>query len=306
MQVTVIVPATDAPGTLDRCITAIRAAREPPDEILVIDDPSVAGPAHARNLGAQAATGRTLVFVDADVEVHPDVFVRIRRALEADPELAAIFGSYDDDPSARGLVSGFRNLLHHHVHQQGAGPASTFWAGLGAIRSADFLALGGFDEERFTQASIEDVDLGMRLTRDGKRIVLDPSIQGKHLKRWTLTSMIRTDLARRGVPWVRLLLDNGTYSDALNLGWRHRASAAASVVLVIGLAARRPRFAGAAAVVLISLNATFYALLLRKRGPRQAAAGVALHVIHHLTSVAAVPIGLSQHLLMRPAHSSRR
>ena len=301
MQLTVIVPATDAPATLNRCVNAIRTAVEPPDEVRVIDDPSVLGPARARNLGAEEARSETIIFVDADVEVHPDAFVRIRRAFEADDDLAAIFGSYDDDPSAHTLVSDFRNLLHHHVHHRAAGPATTFWAGLGAIRRSDFVALEGFDEERFPRASIEDIDLGMRLAREGRRILLDPSIQGKHLKRWTLRSMIRTDLERRGIPWVRLLLEKRVSSDVLNLGLRHRASAAASVALVLGLAARRPRAVGAAGFVLLALNGSFYLLLLRRRGLAQAAAGVPLHVLHHLTGVAAVPIGLSQHLLARGA-----
>ena len=38
--------------------------------------------------------------------------------LVADPGLTALFGSYDDHPPARDVVSQFRNLLHHFVHQQ--------------------------------------------------------------------------------------------------------------------------------------------------------------------------------------------
>ena len=149
-----------------------------------------------------------LVFVDSDVEVHADALARIRAAFADDPGLTAVFGSYDDAPPG-GTVAAFRNLLHHHVHQRGAGPASTFWSGLGAIRRDAFLAAGGFDGERFPHPSIEDVDLGARLVADGARIVLDPAIQGTHLKAWTLRSMVRTDFARRGVPWVALLLRSG-------------------------------------------------------------------------------------------------
>src|SRR5207244_8179187 len=112
------------------------------DEILVVDDLQVPGPAAARNEGARRATGEVLVFVDADVVPHADAFRLIRGAFDGDPELVALFGSYDDAPPAPGAVSGFRNLLHHHVHQAGAGPAETFWAGLGAVGREAFLQAG--------------------------------------------------------------------------------------------------------------------------------------------------------------------
>ena len=43
------------------------------------------------------------------------------------------------DAAQDAFLSAFRNLLHHHVHQSGAGPVSTFWAGLGAICSSALL-----------------------------------------------------------------------------------------------------------------------------------------------------------------------
>jgi GT2 family glycosyltransferase len=306
MTLTAIVPATDRPATLARCVGAVTSALEPPEELLVIDGPKGGGPAAARNEGVSRATGDIVVFVDADVEVHPDAFVRIRRAFERDADLAAIFGSYDDDPQRNGVVSDFRNLLHHHVHHSGAGQASTFWAGLGAIRRESFLAIGGFDVERFPRPSVEDIDLGMRLARQGGRIVLDPRIQGKHLKRWSLRGMIQTDLLRRGVPWLRLLLENDSSSAALNLSPRNRASAAASVTLLLALVTRRPKLAGAAFLTLLSLNARFYLLLLSKRGINQAATGLPLHVLHHLVSVAAVPIALLEHFSTRTRGNSAR
>ena len=160
----VVIPATDRPATLNVVIAAVERAASA-EELIVVDSPEHLGPAAARNLGAQRAQGDVIVFVDADVEVHEDAFGRIRSAFDRDQTLAASFGSYDDAPGADGIVSDFRNLLHHHVHHQGAGVATTFWAGLGAIRREVFLAIGGFDEARFPRASIEDVELGMRLLK---------------------------------------------------------------------------------------------------------------------------------------------
>jgi GT2 family glycosyltransferase len=285
----VIVPATDRPPTLRRCLAALEAGTRRPDTVAVLAEPAGAGPAAARNLGAAESEADVLVFVDSDIEVHPEALALIERRFAADPDLAALFGAYDDDPAHPALTSRYRNLLHHHVHAGAAGEAETFWAGLGAVRRQRFEAVGGFDAELFPEPSIEDIELGMRLHRDGARIVLDPAVRGRHLKRWTPASMVRTDFGRRGVPWARLMLRQGSGSTALNLGWRRRASAATSVLLLGSLLARRPRLAGAALAANLVLDRYLYALLARRGGPRLLLAGIGLHQLHQLAAVASVP-----------------
>jgi len=207
-MLSVIVPATNRPPTLGRCLAALAASDEP-HEVVVVTTPSDGGPAAARNAGVAASTGAIIVFVDADVEVHPDALRRLRTALDADRAVDAVFGAYDERPAEASLVSRFRNLLHHHVHVSSPGPAETFWAGLGAVRREAFEAHGGFDAHRFPRCSIEDIDLGMRMRAAGRGIELVADARGTHLKRWTLRSMLRTDFSARGVPWVALLLERG-------------------------------------------------------------------------------------------------
>jgi hypothetical protein len=288
-----IVPATNRPATIGLCRSALEAGVSLPDEIVVVEEPGHMNAAAARNLGARRASGSVLLFVDADVEVGPDAIQRIRARFEADSELTALFGSYDDSPAAPGVVSGFRNLLHHHVHQNAPGPATTFWTGLGAVRKDAFESVGGFDE---TVLFMEDIDLGMRLTAAGARIELDPLVQGTHLKRWTLWSMVRTDFSGRGIPWVKLLLRHGGSTATLNLGWRHRMSALLSLAGFVALVGRRPYSAAASGIGLVAVNRRFYGLLLRRRGPFEAITGVLLHSLHHLAGIAAVPAGILLHL----------
>jgi glycosyltransferase involved in cell wall biosynthesis len=304
-SLSVVIPATDRPSTLDECVRAIEGAADPPDEVIVIDGPYGIGPAEARNAGAQRATGEVIVFVDSDVLVHGDAFRRIRKAFVDDPSLTGLFGSYDDDPRPGGIVSDFRNLLHHHVHQTAPGAAATFWAGIGAVRRDDFVAVGGFDERSFPRPSIEDIDLGMRIIDRGGRIILDPFLQGKHLKRWSLVEMVRTDFAARGAPWVALLLRRGTSSTALNLGWRHRTTAAASLLLLLALARRRLALSAGVVGLIVLLNHSFYRLLLRRRGATGLFASVPLHVVHHLVGLASVPAGAGRHLLGRQTAATR-
>lgn len=289
----VVVPATDSPPTLGRCTAAISAAEQPPEEVIVVDGPPGLSAAAARNVGAARASGEVVVFVDADVEVHADAFGRVRAAYLDDPDLTALHGSYDDRPAEASTLSAFRNLLHHHVHQAAAGPSETFWSGLGAVRRARFLAVGGFDEDRYRHPSIEDIDLGHRLVAVGGRLRLDPLLQGTHLKRWTLRSMLWTDLARRGVPWVALQVRRRQVARTLNCSWRHRLSAGACVAGVLGVLARRPLVPAVALAALLGLNREFYGLLLRRQGPGRALAGVGLHGLHHLAAAVAVPAGLA-------------
>ena len=304
MRLSVVVPAADGHPTLGRCLDAVRHASEPPEEIVVVPCPPDIGPAAARNEGARRVTSDVVVFVDADVLVHRDAFARIRSAFSRDPALVGVFGSYDDRVLTSGTVAGFRNLLHHVIHQRSAGDAVTFWTGLGAVRVDALRAAGGFDADRYPHASIEDVELGGRLASEG-RLVLDPHLRGTHLKEWTLRSMVVTDFARRGVPWVALMAERRSVPTTLNVGLRERASAVAALACVGALAARRPAFATAALAGCVALNADLYGTVRRRLGARGVAAAVPLHLLHQLVGAAAVPVGLASSLARRAGRASR-
>lgn len=291
------------------------------------------GPAHARNRGAAAASGDVLVFVDADVRVRADTLRRLREALRETPAPAAVFGSYDDRPPAGGVISRYRNLLHHHVHQRHRGSAETFWAGCGAVRRDVFEQVGGFDDRRYRRPQIEDIELGRRIRALGHRIELRPQIQVTHLKRWTLASVLGVDFWDRGVAWVRLLLEEGLGASGatLNLDRTERWSAALAVgavgVSLAALALLLSPDSGPGGVpgpgsiaflgvdagwVLLAaaglwlagvavLQADFYRLLWRRGGVRLLLGGAALHLLHYLTAAAAAMTGAALHLYGRLA-----
>jgi GT2 family glycosyltransferase len=247
------------------------------------------GPAYARNRGAELARGEILFFVDADVVLLPGALERVAKTFADRPDLAAVFGSYDAHPTANGMISRYRNLLHHFVHQNGNPEASTFWAGCGAIRQNVFAALGGFDEKRFSRASIEDIELGYRLRASGQSVRLDKDLQGTHLKCWSFWSLIRTDIVCRAIPWSRLILETKKLPNDLNLKWKDRASfallALASLLLLLTLL--QPQFiAGSAAALLavIGLNRNLYAFFYRQGGIVFAASCIPLHLLYYFYS----------------------
>jgi hypothetical protein len=287
----VVIPATNGPSTIDRCLAALAAADEAPDEVAVVTTPTESGPAAARNAGVLQTGADIVLFVDSDVMVHADALSRVRSAFAHDPGLAALFGSYDHRVATDGTVAAFRNLLHHVVHQRSAGHVRSFWAGLGAVRRTAFDAAGGFDAERYPRPSIEDIELGGRLARQG-RILLDPALQGTHLKEWSFSSMVDTDLRRRGIPWIAHLASERELPATLNLGPRERASVVAALAVTWGVGRRKPLLVAAGVGAGVALNRDLFALLHERLGVRGAAAGVGLHTVHQLTAVAAVPAGL--------------
>lgn len=251
-RVSVIIPVRNAAPDLRQCLSCLAKSDYHDYEVVVVDDastdgtPAVArefdarlielpqrgGPAAARNAGSHAARGALLYFIDADVCVHPDTLTRVARLFDDDPELSAAFGSYDAAPLAPQFLSQYRNLLHHFTHQAARRDAATFWSGCGAIRRDAFFDMGGFDHG-YGRPSIEDIELGVRLFKDGRRIILARELQVTHLKRWTLWNLIRTDVRDRALPWTRLILREKSLPNDLNLKGSQRGSALLSALLVL-------------------------------------------------------------------------
>ena len=327
MNLTVIIPTHNAGDDLARCLDALTHQTRPPDRVLVVDDASTdgsaaiaphygfdllrlddgpQGPAIARNRGVAATrfasdTSGTvaprepdhddvILFIDADCVAHRDTLALVADRFTQHPDLDALFGSYDDSPPAPGLISRYKNLLHHYTHQHARRDAWTFWSGCGAIRRDAFDRIGGFSR-LFAKPSIEDIDLGVRLRRAGGTITLCPEVQVTHLKRWTLRSWIRTDIFGRAVPWTRLLKQSRDLPADLNLGWPARLSAAAAwaALLLLPVAIFQPWLLLAVAACLAALawlNRSFLALLARRLGPLRAVGGFALHWLYYLYSSA--------------------
>jgi cellulose synthase/poly-beta-1,6-N-acetylglucosamine synthase-like glycosyltransferase len=178
-------------------------------------------------------SGQYVVFVDADVCVHRDTLARFAARFTTDPTIDAVVGTYDEAPAAPNFLSQYKNLFHHYVHQRSDGDISTFWSGCGAIRRELFLAFGGYDAQRYRRPAIEDIELGTWVSVAGHRIVLDRRIKAKHLKRWTLWTLLKTDICDRGVPWTRLMWRMRTMANTLNVEPLQRLSVILAYLTVV-------------------------------------------------------------------------
>ncbi len=321
-SLSIIVPFHRGLGSLARCLAALET-RPAASEVIIAADGAVddchalaascsarvidlqgpKGPAAARNAAARAAAGDILVFIDADVVAGSGSLDRIVRVLDEQPDVSAVFGAYDDRPADPGFVSQYKNLAHAYVHHSSASDARTFWAGFGAVRRSAFLAVHGFDE-RFRRPSVEDIDFGYRLTAAGYRVVLDSSVKASHLKRWTLASMVVSDIRDRGVPWTQLLHRYGAMNDDLNVRRVYRISVVVAYLAVaaLALAALDARFLGVVALSFAALGALgwhYYRFFYRTRGCWFALRVFPIHVLYHLYNGLSFALGTALYVASR-------
>ena len=210
----VIVPAYRATDVLPRCVAALRDQSLPCDayEIIVVDDGSPdqtadvaekilgdangrviraphGGPAHARNLGAQAARGAILAFTDADCEPAHDWLEHLTAPLH-DETIAGTKGVYRTRQKslvARFVQQEYQDKYDRLANQTTIDFVDTYSA---AYRREVFLASGGFDEN-FTTASVEDQEFSFRLTAQGHRLVFAPRAVVYHQHDATLSEYAR-------------------------------------------------------------------------------------------------------------------
>jgi glycosyltransferase involved in cell wall biosynthesis len=318
----VVVPVYNSTSYLKQCLAALADSDYEDFEVLVVDDGSTepvkpmvdthgfsylriagpGGPARARNRGATLVQGQYVVFVDADVCVHKDALSRLAEVFESDATIDAVIGSYDEAPAKKNFLSQYKNLFHHYVHQRASGRVMTFWSGCGAIRRELFLDNGGFDERRYRRPAIEDIELGTWLSAAGHKIILDGRIKGKHLKRWTIQNLLKTDIFDRGIPWTRLMLRAGKIANTLNVKPVQRISVAlAYLTVVFAFAAFERRESSLVAIGLAAavtlLNLDFYRFFLRRSGVWFTLRVVPLHWLYFWYCGFSVLLGTLLHYL---------
>jgi len=307
--ISIVIPVYNGGKTLAVCLESVFNSAYIQFECIVVDDHSSddtqaiaekfntriirlekqMGAAFARNRGAEAAEGDVLLFIDSDVKIYPDSLDKIVKAFEENPGIAALFGSYDDQPGCPDFFSQYKNLFHHYTHQISDTEASTFWSGCGAIKKEVFNEVGGFNQQRYANASIEDIELGSRLTSRGYRILLCKDLQVKHLKQWTFFSLLRADIFYRAVPWSKLMLERHKIIRDLNLQMSDRISAGL-VCMSVGIlpfSLFRPQLLYIIFLLLaivVVLNHKLYRFFLQRKGLRFTASVFVMHMLYYLYS----------------------
>jgi glycosyltransferase involved in cell wall biosynthesis len=263
---TVIVPTFDRPRALAACLDGLTDLDYPKDrlQVVVVDDGSQppattsshgerptlgielvrqhhAGPAAARNRGAERATGELLAFIDDDCVPRSDWLRRLAERWRAGDEqgvggqtMNALAGNLCSEAAQLVIDVGYRQNNH------GAPERRWFTTNNLAVAADDFRALGGFDPSYLTA---EDRDFCSRWGESGRRLAWEPAAVVEHRNRLGLASFARLHFAygrgayrfhrdrrRRGAP---IRIEGGYYSRLAREPFRRERAGRAATLLAL-------------------------------------------------------------------------
>src|SRR5579859_3264912 len=203
----------------------LRALVESDARVVLLTGHGNIGFARGANLGARAAKGEIIVFLNPDAFLQPGCIAELTRAILGRPvpsivggrvlnaDLTEQRGARRGDITPMSALMSLSRLSQHvaawrryEVHWEGEaspdGPASvpTISGACFCMRREDFNFVQGFDEKYFLH--VEDVDLCWRVRRAGGLVLFHPKAEVVHLGHTSLTSPIRVEF-HKGVGLAR-------------------------------------------------------------------------------------------------------
>lgn len=212
--VSIVIPVKDRAEELGRCLQSIAGINYPQEllQVIVVDDGSTdlsatvardsgalvipsggtgRGPAAARNVGARAATGEILAFIDSDCTASPGWLAELLPAF-TDPGMAAVGGQVDGMCTASAVdryEAVMSSLSLGNRERLGSTGDDTFYLPSCnmLVRRSLFTGVGGFEDSMHVG---EDVDLTWRLRDQGWTIAYLPAGRIFHEHRSSICSFM--------------------------------------------------------------------------------------------------------------------
>ena len=291
----VVIPFHDAAGYLDRCLEAVAKNDLDFAEVILVDDFSRdrsaalaesfhkklplrlvslrerSGPAGARNVGWKEARFPWILFLDADVILPEKSFYWIRESLDVyshRPEVGGVLGVYSPHVPTSGFFTNFKNLYTCYLYHTTDALSPFIHTPIFCIGRDLLKKVGGFDGRL---ARAEDFRLGIVLGSQGYRFVIDRSVEGIHLKTYTLASILREDRLRIADLWqIKLKPQQRLFYYQAHRWGRLLSLALPWLLLVVAVASFRQSGLFSAVLLLtlffLALNLRFLRYCTRYRG----------------------------------------
>ena len=212
-QFSLVMPVKNASALLEESLMSVFSQSYKNFEVIVVDDASTDNSyeiakkfkckivrlkeskkaAYARNKGAERARGYFLVFMDSDIILPRNTFMKAKEYIEKEREVSAFIGFFSEKMRFNNLPSQYKHLYLCYYYLKQGETLHTL------DTSLTFIKRGIFNKFKFNTKIgyiSEDTDLGMRLTKEGHIIKQPRHITMEHAKYYSLISFFKTDFVR--------------------------------------------------------------------------------------------------------------
>lgn len=149
------------------------------------------GAALARNLGAAAARGRLLLFVDSDIRLPPDAVTELVDEFRRVP-CDALMARHTGDSYFKDFPSVFKHAYVTWFYDHQSKPLAFLDTSCLLIPRAAFDAHGGFKP----LPTLEDYEIGSRAAAAGATLRMTDRVRIEHLRQYTRREFLRLDVER--------------------------------------------------------------------------------------------------------------
>jgi glycosyltransferase involved in cell wall biosynthesis len=209
VDISVVIPSYNTAGTIGQTLAALaRQVTSSTYEVIVVDcseaddvqalceKSGVArvirerqrfNPGEGRNIGARAAQGQLLVFVDADVHLEPDALEAAFRYYEAGHFMFG--GAIELDESVATTASYLEHYFFNHEAQAGRPQCSraNLSSALMVVERELFLSAGGFADI----PRMQDTELSERMAKNGVSLTFTPTVLARQIQDSPMPHVLR-------------------------------------------------------------------------------------------------------------------
>lgn len=325
MEISVIVP-TYKSIHLNECLCGIFDSDFRSYEIIVVDDFSPEsylenmpvdscklirlkermGPAKARNIGARAAKGGILCFIDSDVKIFKDTLSLIYGSFKLSPQIAAVQTINTEYCRFVNFASQYQNL-HNHFNTRlikykyiAAISGHCF-----AIRKESFIMLGGFDEN-IKRPSVEDGNFGIKLYVNKNKIYLNKNIKVEHISYVSVKTVLKKLFMRSSDKILTLLKNKNLFKINPNKTEHSIRKICSSIIsplflsALIGSVLSTPKFLALTVltlVIYVLCSSDFIYFILQSNGVMFALKAFLFHYIYCLVGFMGIIYGIIRFLV---------
>jgi glycosyltransferase involved in cell wall biosynthesis len=206
----IIIPFYNSRNVIKKCLSSIFKSRYKDFEVISVSDNSDKetinivrkfntklilinknkGTAYARNLGAEHARGKYIIFVDSDIMIKKNHLSIIKKNILKYPSEVAFQGIYDSKINYKSIVVTYLQLyLCYYTFSKKIAFIKNLNGSFIIIKNLFFKKLKGFDKN-FKSSNAEDADFGYKILENQKKIRILRDIKVTHMPQWTFKIFI--------------------------------------------------------------------------------------------------------------------